>query len=57
MNSIERLITSEARRDLKAITEATRAAYARGLRGDALVEVTRRECAERECVVMEGSGG
>jgi hypothetical protein len=53
MNSIERLVASESRRDLRAITEETRKAYAQGLRGEDLIEATRRACAERECAEME----
>lgn len=52
MTNVERLIVSEARRDLCGIMRDVREGYLQGLRGDDLVEVTRRACAERECAVM-----
>jgi hypothetical protein len=46
MNSLERFIESEARRELPMIMAATREAYDLGLRGNEMAKFTKKRVAE-----------
>jgi hypothetical protein len=52
MTVIERIVCSDARRELPMILAEARAAWERGIRGSELVEVTRLGCARSVCAVM-----